>query len=178
MKRTKRFTLRRIAVGLAVAAIAPAAAQARPMDMDGSDFRLLHAQAMAKAQTKQTVEIPYLSHGVGVTAAQIGIGTSKSPDDRAFSKQSPVDFWNYDSKTGEKIADSSPGVASDELAQVWSGSPTEKSVEPSAGATQSGGVDGGGTVAGLAFALVLAAAAAGGTVLARRRYRSTKLSPA
>ena len=178
MKRTKWFTLRRIAVGLAVAAIAPAAAQARPMDMDGSDFRLLHAQAMAKAQTKQTVEIPYLSHGVGVTAAQIRIGTSESPDDRAFSRQSQVDFWNYDSKTGEKVANYSPGVASDDLAQLWSGSPAEKSVEPSPGATENGGYDGGGTVAGLAFALLLTSAAAGGTVLARRRHRSTKLSPA
>jgi hypothetical protein len=177
MKRTKRFTLRRIAVGLAVAAIAPAAAQARPMDMDGSDFRLLHAQAMAKAQTKQTVEIPYLSHGVGVTAAEIGIGTSKSPDDRAFSRQSPVDFWNYDSKTGEKVADSSPGVASGDLAQLWSGSPAEKSVEPSPSAAETGGYGNGGTVAGLTIALLLAAAAAGATTLAVRRNR-TKLSPA
>jgi hypothetical protein len=178
MKRTKRFTLRRIAVGLAVAAIAPAAAQARPMDMDGSDFRLLHAQAVAKAQTNQTVEIPYLSHGVGVTAAQVGVGTSKSPDDRAFSRQSPVDFWNYDSKTGEKIADSSPGVAPGDLAKHWSGSPAEKSVEPTPGAAETGGYDVGGTVGGLAIALLVAAGAAGGTVVARRRHRSNRLAPA
>ena len=30
------------------------------------------------------------------------------------------DFWNYDSTTGEKISDHSPGVAPDELAALWS----------------------------------------------------------
>jgi hypothetical protein len=34
----------------------------------------------------------------------------------------PVDSWNYDPKTGEKIADTSPGVAPDELAALY-GSP-------------------------------------------------------
>jgi len=46
MTRTKRHTLRRIALGLAVAAIVPATAQARPMDLSGSDARAIHAQAV------------------------------------------------------------------------------------------------------------------------------------
>ena len=89
MKRTKRHTIRRIALGLAVAAVVPATAQARPMDVSGSDLRAVHAEALANSQQRQsTVEIPYLSHGVGVTAADLGIGASKTPDDRAFSRQS------------------------------------------------------------------------------------------
>ena len=46
MTRSKRHTLRRIALGLAVAAIVPATAQARPMDLSGSDSRAIHAQAV------------------------------------------------------------------------------------------------------------------------------------
>ncbi|HEU4943464.1 MAG TPA: hypothetical protein VFT18_09370 [Gaiellaceae bacterium] len=37
------------------------------------------------------VEIPYLSQGQGVTPAELGIGTSNSPDDRAFSKANNVE---------------------------------------------------------------------------------------
>ena len=44
--RSKRLSLRRIALGLAVAAIVPATAQARPMDLSGSDARAIHAQAV------------------------------------------------------------------------------------------------------------------------------------
>jgi hypothetical protein len=46
MTRSKRHSLRRIALGLAVAAIVPATAQARPMDLSGSDSRAIHAQAV------------------------------------------------------------------------------------------------------------------------------------
>ena len=52
MKRAKRFTIRRIALGLAVAAIAPATAQASPIDMTGEDFRYLHSQAVADAKKR------------------------------------------------------------------------------------------------------------------------------
>ena len=31
-----------------------------------------------------------------------------------------LDFWNYDPATGLKIADSSPGVAPEDLATLWS----------------------------------------------------------
>jgi hypothetical protein len=43
MTRSKRHSIRRIALGLAVAAVvAPATAQARPMDVSGSDSRAIH----------------------------------------------------------------------------------------------------------------------------------------
>ena len=42
-RRRKRYSIRRIALGLAVAAlISPAAAQARPLDVDGVDARSIH----------------------------------------------------------------------------------------------------------------------------------------
>jgi hypothetical protein len=46
MTRSKRHILRRIALGLAVAAIVPATAQARPLDLSGTDSRQIHAQAV------------------------------------------------------------------------------------------------------------------------------------
>ena len=49
MTRSKHHSLRPIALGLAVATLVPAAAQARPMDVTGEDARLIHAQADASA---------------------------------------------------------------------------------------------------------------------------------
>jgi hypothetical protein len=54
MKRSRRFTIRRIALGFAVAAVLAPAAQAEPM---GSYER----------QSQSSVEIPYLSGGAGVS---------------------------------------------------------------------------------------------------------------
>ena len=56
MKRAKRFTIRGIALALAVAAIAPATAQASPIDMTGEDFRYLHAQAVADAKKRPAAD--------------------------------------------------------------------------------------------------------------------------
>ena len=92
MKRIKRFTLRRVALGLAVAAVIAPAAQAEPI---GSYERQSQA------------EIPYLSHGNLVA----------------------TDFWNYDPATGERIANTSPGVSADQLAGLYSGS-TETAIAP------------------------------------------------
>ena len=48
MTRSNRHSIRRIALGLAVAAvITPATAQARPMDLRGSDVRALHDQSVS-----------------------------------------------------------------------------------------------------------------------------------
>jgi len=58
MKRTKRFTVRGIVLGLAVAAIAPATAQASPIDMTGEDFRYVHAQAVADANKRLAAADP------------------------------------------------------------------------------------------------------------------------
>jgi hypothetical protein len=68
MKRSRRFTLRRIAFALAVAAVFPALVQAKPTP--------------AKHNQESTVEIPYLSHGGRI---------APTPDDRSFSKATNVD---------------------------------------------------------------------------------------
>lgn len=46
----------------------------------------------------------------------------------------PADFWNYDQATGAKVADTSPGVAPDELAALHSADAAlVVSTEPSTG---------------------------------------------
>jgi hypothetical protein len=57
MKRARPI-IRSIALGLAVAAIAPAAAQANPIDMTGEDFRYVHAQAVAAAKERPAAAHP------------------------------------------------------------------------------------------------------------------------
>lgn len=37
--------------------------------------------------------------------------------------QGQLDFWNYDPATGVKTSNSSPGVAPEKLAALWSGRP-------------------------------------------------------
>jgi hypothetical protein len=116
MKRTSWFTLRRVVLGLAVAAIAPATAQA-----------------------------------------------------------GPADFWNYDPQTGNKIANSSPGVAPGELATLWSVSPGGTNVAKAPSVGDNGGYDlRAGIVSSFAIALVLA----GGALLAIRHMRRAKVLPA
>jgi hypothetical protein len=152
MKRTKRFTIRRIALSLAVAAVVvPSAAQAKPTP--------------AKQQPPASVEIPYLSHGV------------LTP---------PVDFWNYDPKTGEKLQNTSPGVAPDELARLYGVSEGSLSVDDrsfskatSVGATPVSASDTGydvgtGTIGAAGIALMLAV----GAGLTIRHSRKTHVSPA
>jgi hypothetical protein len=149
MKRTKRFTLRRVALGLAVAAVLVPAAQAKPTP--------------AKPQPRP--EIPYLSHGV---------------------LKAPVDFWNYDPKTGEKLQNTSPGLAPEELVQLYgvssASSPDDRSFSKatSVGAEATVAGDDGyevgvGTIGVVGLALLFAA---GGAGLAIRHTRKTRLSPA
>jgi hypothetical protein len=153
MKRIKRFTLRRVALGLAVAAVIAPAAQAEPM---GSYER----------QSTSSVEIPYLSHG---------------------NLAAPTDFWNYDAATGEKIANTSPGISADQLAGLYSGDETAIAPDdmtlsrpsnvgsPSVTATDSGWEVGPTTVSVFALGFVLLA---GASLLAIRHNRRTRLSPA
>jgi hypothetical protein len=151
MKRTKRFTIRRVALGLAVAAIVAPAAQAEPM---GSYER-----------QSQSVEIPYLSHG----------------------RLLATDFWNYDPATGERIANTSPGLSADQLAVLYSA--TGSSIAPddlsmsrpsnvgsaSVAATDARWDVGPTTVSAFAVGFVLLA---GASLLAIRHNRRTRLSPA
>jgi len=62
MNTSKRHSIRRIALGLAVAAVVPATAQARPLDLSGNDVRAIHQTAVSPVAV--------------------------SPDDRAFSRRS------------------------------------------------------------------------------------------
>ncbi len=150
MKRIKRFTLRRVALALAVAAVIAPAAQAEPI---GSYER------------QSQVEIPYLSHG----------------------KLVATDFWNYDPATGERIANTSPGLSADQLAGLYSGTETaiapddltlsrpSNAGSPSVTATDTGWDVGPTTVSAFALGLVLLA---GASLLAIRHNRRTRLSPA
>jgi hypothetical protein len=150
MKRIKRFTLRRVALALAVAAVIAPAAQAEPI---GSYER------------QSQVEIPYLSHG----------------------KLVATDFWNYDPATGERIANTSPGLSADQLAGLYSGTETAIAADdltlsrpsnagsPSVTATDTGWDVGPTTVSAFALGFVLLA---GASLLAIRHNRRTRLSPA
>jgi hypothetical protein len=151
MKRIKRFTIRRVALGLAVAAVIAPAAQAEPI---GSYER------------QSQVEIPYLSHG---------------------TLAAPTDFWNYDAATGERIANTSPGISADQLAGLYSGAETSIAPDdmalsrpsnvgsPSVTATDTGWDVGPTTVSVFALGFVLLA---GASLLVIRHNRRTHLSPA
>jgi hypothetical protein len=180
MKRTKRFSIRRIALGLAVAAVIAPAAQAEPI---GSYER----------QSQSSVEIPYLSGGVGVShmdfdqaSKRSGKVSSEIPYLSQGNLNARPDFWNYDPKTGEKIANTSPGVSADQLAQLYGGSDvavgpddlslTRPSNAGSPSVTSGSSWDvGPATVSGFAVALALLIA---GSAVAIRHNRRTRLSPA
>ena len=82
MRRGKRLTIFRIGLALAtLTMMLPVAAQAKPMPSDS-----IRAENRAPVIDTQRVEIPYLSQGVGVTEAELGIASSNSPDDRGFAR--------------------------------------------------------------------------------------------
>ena len=171
MKRSKWFTIRRVALGLAVAAIVAPAAQAEPI---GSYERQV-----------QSSEIPYLSHGVGVSnvdfsraeqarvrpAVEIpylsqGVGVSHMDFDQA----SPAS-----GKVSGEIAYLSHGtgnvaIAPDDLVLAR---PTNAG-SPTVSGTSDGWDVNPTTVSMFALALALLA----GSLLAVRHTRRTRLSPA
>jgi hypothetical protein len=86
MRRKKRFAIGWVAIGLAVVAMAPVTAAAKPLPTDQSlaQYELSQAQGTpspddrAFSRVDSAVETPYVSHGVGVT-----------PDDRGFARVGP-----------------------------------------------------------------------------------------
>jgi hypothetical protein len=107
----KRSAIRRIALGLAIAAVFPVAAQAKPISSDR--YLPAHSQGIivpgeipylsqgvgvdpsyfggsASQASSKSVVIPYLSQGRGVTPAELGFASSRGPDDRVFSKATSV----------------------------------------------------------------------------------------
>ena len=93
MRRKKRLTITGIALALAVVATVPVTAQARPTDTGHEQGIPVYVtgtlspddRAFSRVDSARQVEIPYLSHGVGVTTAELGIATG-SPDDRGFAR--------------------------------------------------------------------------------------------
>jgi hypothetical protein len=172
MKRTKRFTIRRVALGLAVAAIVAPAAQAEPM---GSYER-----------QSQSTEIPYLSHGVGVSNVdftQAGrVSAQPAVEIPYLSQGVGVSHMDFDR------ASQASGKVSGEIAYLSHGATSNASIAPddmglskpsNAGSpTVSGTSDGWDvnptTVSTFGIALALLA----GSLLAVRYTRRTRLSPA
>ena len=81
MRRRKRFAITRIALGLAVVAIVPVTAEAKPLPTGPST-----------EQYRSQVEIPYLSHGQGLPAGYTG---TLSADDRPVTVVSGADINPY-----------------------------------------------------------------------------------
>jgi hypothetical protein len=54
------------------------------------DDRAVARTDTAAESTPAGPQVPYLSHGEGVSAADLGIGTGVSPDDRAFPRTDPA----------------------------------------------------------------------------------------
>jgi hypothetical protein len=103
MKRKKRFAIGRITLALAVVAIVPVTAEAKPMPTELTQEQYQYQAGAAPVTTQASVspddrafsrmsasgsqvEIPYLSHGVGVTPTELGLATSVSPDDRGHAR--------------------------------------------------------------------------------------------
>jgi hypothetical protein len=123
MKRTKRNSIRLIALGFAVAAFLPVAAQAKPISSD----RYLPANAQGilvpgeipylsqgvgvdpsyyggdSSSAPKSIVIPYMSQGQGVTAAEFGAGSGQSSDDRSFSRATSVGTPVVDTNDGSSI---------------------------------------------------------------------------
>jgi hypothetical protein len=106
MRRKKRLTIIRIGLALAVAAVFPATALAKPEPsgpgeipylsqghgVNSADFSGVakspddRSFARSTVAATQPLVIPYMSHGVGVTSAELGYAFSNSPDDRAYQR--------------------------------------------------------------------------------------------
>jgi hypothetical protein len=90
MRRRKRYTILRVALGLAIAASVPTAAQAAELGIRGqqSDDREYPAWATQ-------METPYWS--------MAGAGSSKGPDDRSFSRATTLDATPVVTDNGRNI---------------------------------------------------------------------------
>jgi hypothetical protein len=101
MRRKKRFSIGWVALGLAIVAVVPVTAAAKPLPSAPSHVQgpvyvigtlspeagtlSPDDRAFSRVDSTRQVEIPYLSHGQGVTTAELGIATG-SPDDRGFAR--------------------------------------------------------------------------------------------
>ena len=75
MTRSKRNTLRRIVLGLAVAAVLPATAQARPLDVSGTDARLIHEHAIpTSSRVVGAEDLAFTRHQMSQPSALVAEG--------------------------------------------------------------------------------------------------------
>jgi hypothetical protein len=163
MRRRKRLTIVRIGLALAtLTMMLPVAAQAKPLPRDSIQV------------DTQRPEIPYLSQGVGVSEADLGIVTSKSPDDRSLAR-------TYDEQRAEiPYLSHGVGVSEAELGIASSNSPDDRAFarttdeQPVLVSDSSFDVNPY-AVTGFGLMLVLMA---GGMGLAIRHNRKSRLAPA
>jgi hypothetical protein len=94
----------------------------------------LHSALKRTTITLIAVTLGISLFATGVWAGSAGGGSERpstvqargsfwSYDPRTGNPTGPAgqpDFWNFDPKTGAKISDSSPGVAPEDLAALWS----------------------------------------------------------
>jgi len=111
MRRKKRFAIGRITLALAVVAIVPVTAEAKPMPTELSQEQHQYQAGAAPVISGSQVEIPYLSHGVGVTTAELGVATGVSPDDRGHLRADPEATTLVTTDDGSRI-DLNPYVVS------------------------------------------------------------------
>jgi hypothetical protein len=144
MTRTRRFNLKRLAFGLAIAAIMVPTAQAKPT---------------ASNNQQPTVEIPYLSGGVGVSHMDFDLSSGPS------GKQSvEIPYLSHGTLSN------SGAISADDLTV----SRPSNQGSPAVGSSGDG-FEFSPTVGGFGLALVLLI---GGTALVIRHSRKTRLSPA
>lgn len=170
MRRRKRFTVVRIALALAVAAIVPVAAQAKLAPTVGN-----HVPAQYQVGPG---EIPYLSQGHGVSAADFGLVLGS--DDRSFSRATAAPA---ESRVEIPYLSQGEGVTSAELGFAVGKSPDDRPYSRATTLDTAQVVSDSGmsidvdpyTVTGLGLALLLVM---GGIGLGIRHNRKVKLSPA
>jgi|Tabmets5t2r1_1033131.scaffolds.fasta_scaffold06294_3 hypothetical protein len=171
MRRNKRLNIIRIGLALTVAAIFPVTAYAKGQPVDE-----INPAGTPYVTGAPEVQIPYLSHGQGVTSEELGFPVTRSVDDRAFSRaneQPPVQI---------PYLSHGQGVTSAELGFPASKAPDDRSF--SRGDEQQlapvvrsdGGIEvNTSTISGFGLAALLVA---GGMGLAIRHRRKTRLTPA
>ena len=153
MRRKKRFSIGWVALGLAIVAMVPVTAEAKPLPTDQS-----------KAQYELgPAEIPYLSHGQGMPVYVTG---TLSPDDRAFSR---VDSAR---QVETPYQSHGVGVTPDDRGYSRAGPETTTIVATDDGSRFDVNPY---VVSGFGLALLLLA---GGMGIAIRQSRKTTLSPA
>ena len=168
MRRRKRNTILRIALGLAIAAIMPATALAKPVPVnqdveDHGQYQLGPGEIPYVSQDRQAMELG-LSEGKIKALGLLDEGTVvKSSDDRAFSRATPHGVEVASAATSPDDRSFSRATSVDPTPVVVSDDGRSIDIDPY-------------TVTGFALALLLAMGI--GMGISIWHNRRTKLSPA